>query len=135
MQLQYNGKTSAKSVKEKTKPANLKQVFPDKPSKSKNKLIKGENLTVIQELIKNYALKGKIDLIYIDPPFSTNTIFRVSDDRGSTISSSYKDGIAYKDTLNGKDFLEFIRKRLILLRELMSDKGSIYLHIDYKIGH
>ncbi|MDR2424144.1 MAG: site-specific DNA-methyltransferase, partial [Prevotellaceae bacterium] len=42
---------------------------------------------------------------------------------------------AYTDTLQGKDFIEFLRERLILIRELMSERGSIYLHIDYKIGH
>lgn len=135
MKLQYKGKATIKSVIEKTKPAKLKQIFPDKPTKSKNKLIKGDNLAVMQALMSQHKLISKVDLVYIDPPFSTNTVFRVSEDRGSTVSSSRNDGVAYEDTLNGKDFLEFIRKRLILIRELMSGIASIYLHIDYKIGH
>lgn len=101
---------------------------------SKNKLIKGDNLAVLQSLIEDYNLKGKIDLIYIDPPFATNTDFKIGE-RTSTISSSILDEIAYSDTLIGADFLEFLRERLILLRELLSEQGSIYLHIDYKIGH
>ena len=46
-----------------------------------------------------------------------------------------KDDIAYTDTLVGEVFLEFLRERLIIARELLSKQGSIYLHIDYKIGH
>ena len=51
------------------------------------------------------------------------------------MSSSKRDPIAYSDTLVGPAYLEFMRERLVLLRELLSDSGSIYLHIDYKIGH
>ena len=53
----------------------------------------------------------------------------------STISSCLDDETAYTDDLTGGDFLEFLRERLILIKELMSDRASIYLHIDYKIGH
>lgn len=59
----------------------------------------------------------------------------MSKDKANTISRSNGDNIAYDDSLIGPEFLEFIRERLILLRELLSDKGSIYVHIDYKIGH
>lgn len=100
---------------------------------SNNKLIHGDNLAVLKLLLDDFA--GKVDLVYIDPPFATNGHFKISDDRASTVSSSNGDVIAYSDTLIGADFLEFLRERLILLRELMSDRGSIYLHIDYKIGH
>lgn len=100
---------------------------------AKNKLIQGDNLSVMKHLLDDYH--GKIDLIYIDPPFATNTHFKLSEDRTSTISSSNLDSIAYSDTLVGSDFLEFLRERLIFLRELLSERGSIYLHIDYKIGH
>jgi len=84
-------------------------------------------------LLNDYS--GKIDLVYIDPPFATNGHFKISEDRANTISSSNADEIAYSDTLVGADFLEFLRERLIFLRELLSERGSIYLHIDYKIGH
>jgi adenine-specific DNA-methyltransferase len=99
----------------------------------KNILIKGENFSVLQKLRENYT--GKIDLIYIDPPFSTNTTFTIGNDRVSTISMSGNDDVAYSDNLKGADFIEFIRERLIVAKELLSDFGSIYLHIDYKIGH
>ena len=102
---------------------------------SKNKLIQGDNLKALKSLLINYRLKGKINLIYIDPPFATNGIFRIGKNRANTISKSNDDNIAYSDTLIGSEFLEFLRKRLVLLKELMSDNASIYLHIDYKIGH
>jgi adenine-specific DNA-methyltransferase len=98
-----------------------------------NKLIKGENLSVLKALLDGY--KGMIDLIYIDPPFATNSHFNIGEDRANTISKSNGDAIAYSDTLLGEDFLQFLKERLILLRELLSERGSIYLHIDYKIGH
>lgn len=99
-----------------------------------NRLIFGENFDALMILINEFNLKGKIDLIYIDPPFSTNNIFKIGD-RSNTISSSLDDDVAYEDTLKNEEFLEFIRERLVLLHELLSDTGSIYFHIDYKIGH
>jgi len=100
---------------------------------AKNKLIHADNLSALKTLLDDYA--GKVNLIYIDPPFATNGHFKISDDRANTISSSNGDAIAYSDTLIGADFLEFLRERLIFLRELLSERGLIYLHIDYKIGH
>ncbi|BBM89259.1 site-specific DNA-methyltransferase [Spirochaetota bacterium] len=100
-----------------------------------NLLIKADNLTALKYLLENKNLKNKIDLVYIDPPFATNGNFRITNGRASTISNSRKGSIAYSDKLIGNDFLDFIKQRLIFLKELMSEKGSIYLHIDYKIGH
>jgi adenine-specific DNA-methyltransferase len=102
---------------------------------SKNKLIYGDNFKVLKHLIYNLNLKNSIDLVYIDPPFSTNSHFKIGIERTSTISSSQTDETAYSDKLIGSDFIEFLRERIILIRELLSDTGSIYLHIDYKIGH
>jgi adenine-specific DNA-methyltransferase len=87
-----------------------------------NKFIFGDNLLVLKSLLDTHY--GKIDLIYIDPPFATGRDF-----------NSINDDSAYSDKLIDSEFLEFIRKRLILLRELLSENGSIYLHIDKKIGH
>ncbi len=101
----------------------------------KNLLIKGDNLEAIKFLLNEKNLKGKVDLIYIDPPFATNGNFTVTNGRATTISNSKKGKLAYSDKLVGSKFIEYLRKRLLLLRELLSDKGSIYLHIDYKIGH
>ena len=98
-----------------------------------NLLIFSDNLFALKGLINIY--KNKIDLIYIDPPFATNNSFRIGKERVSTISYSKFDKIAYTDILVEEKYLEFLRERLIILRELLSEEGSIYLHIDYKIGH
>lgn len=102
---------------------------------SQNKLIFGENLIVLKNLIEKQRLAGKIDLIYIDPPFATNNTFTFSEERTSTISKEKNEKVAYSDKLQGAEFLEFLRERLVLLKMLLSDRGSIYVHTDYKIGH
>ena len=100
-----------------------------------NLLIHGDNIVAMKQLLDD-GYKGKIDLVYIDPPFATGGVFGVdSDGRVATISKSNDSTIAYKDTLVGQEFIEFLRERVVLIRELLSDKGSLYLHIDYKIGH
>jgi adenine-specific DNA-methyltransferase len=101
----------------------------------KNILIQADNLMALNFLLKERNLKGKIDLIYIDPPFATGSNFSISENRASTISKAKDGKIAYTDTLKGLDFLEFLKSRLLSLKDLLSPQGSIYLHIDYKIGH
>ncbi len=130
MHLEYPNKT----VKEHVLKNDIKISF-NKKLHQINNLIHGENIEVLKKLLYEENLKGKVDLVYIDPPFATNTKFKIGKNRTGTISSSYDDSIAYDDTLLGFEFLEFLRQRLILIKELMSDKASIYLHIDYKIGH
>lgn len=101
----------------------------------KNLLIQGDNIDGLKFLLNDKKLKGKIDLVYIDPPFATGGNFTITEGRATTISNSKNGDVAYSDTLKGKDFIEFLRERLILIKELLSKQGSIYLHIDYKIGH
>ena len=101
----------------------------------KNLLIKGENIEALDYLLDQQGLEGKIDLVYIDPPFATGTNFTITDGRASTISNSRNGEVAYSDKLTGSEFIAFLKARLVLLKRLLSDKGSIYLHIDYKIGH
>ena len=69
-------------------------------------------------------VKGKIRLIYIDPPFGTGDIY---DARG--------EAPAYSAKLQGAKFIEFLRKRLVFLREILADDGSIYVRTDYHFGH
>ncbi|MEK9151220.1 MAG: site-specific DNA-methyltransferase [Patescibacteria group bacterium] len=88
-----------------------------------NKLFWGENLEALKYLLEVENLKGKIKLIYIDPPFSTKQSFKNSDDDH-----------AYDDLLSGAEYLEFIRERLLLLKELLSREGSIYVHLDGKMA-
>ena len=99
-----------------------------------NLLIQSENIDALKHLIEGKGLGGKVDLVYIDPPFATNATFTVSNGRASTISSSSKGDIAYSDKITGKEFVEYIRQRVLLLRDMLSERGSIYLHTDYTIG-
>ncbi len=99
----------------------LRKVYESK-GKSESFFVFGDNYYVLKKLLESH--KGKIDLVYIDPPFGTGQDF-----------SSIDEHSAYSDKLVDSEFLEFIRKRLFLLRELLSEEGSIYLHIDKKIGH
>jgi adenine-specific DNA-methyltransferase len=99
-----------------------------------NILIQADNIQGLNYLLEN-GLRGKIDLVYIDPPYATGGNFTITNGRATTISNSKNGNIAYTDTLKGTDFIEFLHGRLILIRELLSEQGSIYLHIDYKIGH
>ena len=100
-----------------------------------NLLISADNIKGLNYLLHDKHLKGQVDLVYIDPPFATNGKFTITNGRASTISNSKKGDIAYTDNLTGMEFIDFLRARLILLKELLSEQGSIYLHIDYKIGH
>lgn len=109
-----------------------------------NKLIYGDNLLAMQALLagmKNTpSLRGKIDLIYIDPPFDSKADYRTKislpdnyiEQKPTTIEQ-----FAYRDTWkNGTaSYLEMMVPRLILMKELLSEKGTIYVHIDWHIGH
>lgn len=128
-QLNYNNKKNINEILNQTRFVEFDNEF----TVGKNYLIQGDNLNILKTLVHKYNVK--VDLIYIDPPFATNNIFRMSDKRASTISSNSNDEIAYCDNLKGSDFLEFLRERLIFAKEILSEQGSIYLHIDYKIGH
>lgn len=102
----------------------------------KNLLIQGNNVDALLYLRDVLGLKGAVDLVYIDPPFATGSDFRTDKSgRVATISSSSEGTIAYSDKLKGRDFIEFLRERVSIIYDLLSDKGSFYLHIDYKIGH
>ncbi len=97
-----------------------------------NMLIFGDNLQVMKTLLDmkkegnlcNADGTPGIRLIYIDPPFATRQDFRGSEDQ-----------TAYQDKIAGAEFLEFLRKRLLLLRELLTPDGSIFVHLDWKRGH
>lgn len=132
MQLSYPNKKTEKEIFDGIPDTQLVQI---NSSDSPNLLIQSNNLIALKQLITKHNLLGKIDLIYIDPPFATNNTFTITNGRANTISNSSNGTVAYTDTLKGSNFIEFIRERLILLNMLLSENGSIYLHIDYKIGH
>lgn len=133
MKLEYEGKKEESEILERSKKVGInKNII----SEDGNTIFHGDNFEVLS-LLNNSGYSGKIDLIYIDPPFATNNDFMIDDNSGRVSTISYKKSgiVAYSDKISGDGYIEFIRERLILLRELLSDKGSIYLHIDYKIGH
>ena len=65
----------------------------------RNLIIYGENIRALKYLLEERGLKGKVDLIYTDPPFATNITFTVTDGRSSTISSSSHGSVAYTDNM------------------------------------
>src|SRR5688500_8872493 len=99
------------------------------PDGWRNLLVWGDNLPALRELLADQTgpnrlgTRGKIKLIYIDPPFATRQDFMKDKEK------------AYRDKVVGAQFIEFLRRRLILLRELLADDGSIYVHLDWKKGH
>lgn len=106
----------------------------------RNKLIWGDNLLVMGSLLEKFA--GKIDLIYIDPPFATGADFAFKTEVGEsgeeiTKEQSALEEKAYRDTWGSgiSSYLEMVRTRLSLMRDLLSANGSIYVHLDATVGH
>lgn len=138
-ELMYYGKESKESIISNTMPMPLQEdaILPKnakiKENEWVNKLIWGQNLQVLKTLLKmkqegklkNSDGKEGIRLIYIDPPFSTKKDFNAKGEEQK----------AYSDKLSGAVFLEWLRKRLVLLKELLSEDGTIYVHLDYHKGH
>lgn len=100
---------------------------------NKSYLFKGDNFEIMSALLN--GKKGFIDLIYIDPPFNTNQVFSISDTRANTISRKKGDAIAYSDLMSDDEFIKFMYERFVVMHELLSDEGSLYVHIDTKTGH
>jgi len=100
-----------------------------------NMLIFGDCLHALKLLLRNNNVKGRVRLIYIDPPFATGQEFRKGRERTGHVSSSDEDEVAYVDKFTRAEYLSFLRERLILMREILADDGSIYVHTDCKIGH
>lgn len=115
--LSYEGKLSEEDIL-KTKAVETRVLW-EGSENNENRLYFGDNLPVLASLLRDPSVKGKVRLVYIDPPFATNSVFQ---------SRSQTD--AYCDLLAGAHYIEFLRRRLILLRELIADDGSIYVHLD-----
>lgn len=133
-QLVYKGKKRKEDVIADTPTTPLQEVrvFNDDnpwPDGWRNQLIFGDNLMALKAIYDDqrganrYRTKNRIKLVYIDPPFATKQDFMKDRER------------AYRDKIIGANFIEFIRRRLILLREILADDGSVYVHLDYKKGH
>lgn len=138
-ELVYEGKMRKEDViadteEAKPVPLQVEKIFNNKNTISQkewqNLLIFGDNLQILKTfyenkdiLIKN-KIKGKVKLIYIDPPFATKSEFQNRDDAK-----------AYSDKKKGAEFVEYLRKRLIVAKEILADDGSIFVHLDWKKSH
>ncbi len=118
-------------------PAQEKEVYGDKNSKDFNKLFWGDNLQVLAHLLKEY--RGKIDLIYIDPPFASEAEYvRKVKLRGEKVEGEPQGLLEekqYTDIWRRDEYLQFMYERLLLMRELLADSGSIYVHLDPQKVH
>ncbi|SDD08717.1 adenine-specific DNA-methyltransferase [Desulfurella multipotens] len=106
----------------------------------RNKLIWGDNKLVMSSLLEKFA--GRINLIYIDPPFATGADFKFKIQIGEeaeeiTKEHSIIEEKAYRDTWGkGLDsYLQMMYERLVLMKELLAENGSIYVHLDWHVGH
>ncbi|SNB46499.1 site-specific DNA-methyltransferase [Geobacter sp. DSM 9736] len=132
--LEYAGKMKREQVLAETPAAPwqlVRRFAEDRPHGDgwRNLLVWGDNLLALRELLADqqganrFGTRDKIKLIYIDPPFATKQDFMKDKEK------------AYRDKVLGAQFIEFLRRRLILLRDLLADDGSIYLHLDVKKIH
>ncbi|WIG54491.1 MAG: Type III restriction-modification system methylation subunit [Rhodanobacteraceae bacterium] len=109
-----------------------------------NRLIYGDNLLAMAALLagdeNTPSLRGKVDLIYIDPPFDSKADYRtkvtlpgVELEQRPTVIEQF----AYSDTWSDgtASYLAMITPRLVLMRELLAETGSIYVHLDWHVGH
>lgn len=112
-------------------PAQLKETFGDEVDGWRNKIFWGDNLQVMSHLLKQF--RGKVDLIYIDPPFDSKADYKKSIElRGKaaeTSSSSFEEK-QYGDIWNNDEYLQFMYERLVIAKELLNETGAIYLHCD-----
>ena len=118
-------------------PAQLKDSY-GSPSDSgwMNRIYWGDNLQVMSHLLKEF--RGKIDLIYIDPPFDSKAEYKKAiklRGRSAESDTSTFEEKQYGDIWTNDEYLQFMYERLILCRELLSDTGSIYVHMDEKRSH
>ncbi len=134
-ELRWTGKRPYRSTQ--YYPAQLRESYGEEKNGWMNKIFWGDNLQIMSHLLKNY--RGGVDLIYIDPPFDSKADYKKKIDiRGigktESDSTSFEEK-QYGDIWTNDEYLQFMYERLILMRELLSDKGSIYLHCDWHKCH
>lgn len=134
-ELRWTGKRPYKATQ--YYPAQLKETYGESKDGWMNKIFWGDNLQVMSHMLKEY--RGKIDLIYIDPPFDSKADYKKKVDikgvgKAKSDSSSFEEK-QYGDIWTNDEYLQFMYERLIIMRELLSDTGSIYIHCDYRKAH
>ncbi len=134
-ELRWTGKRPYRSTQ--YYPAQLRESYGEEQSGWINKIFWGDNLQVMSHLLKEF--RGKIKLIYIDPPFDSKADYKKKIEikgvgKATSDSSSFEEK-QYGDIWTNDEYLQFMYERLMLMRELLSDDGSIYVHLDEKRSH
>lgn len=117
-------------------PAQLKEKYGEMKDDWINKIFWGDNLQVMSHMLREY--RGKIDLIYIDPPFDSKMDYKkkikVKGKEVLNDNNSFEEK-QYGDIWSNDEYLQFMFERLTIMKELLSEKGSIYVHCDYHKSH
>ncbi len=118
-------------------PAQLKEVYGQEDDNGWiNKIFWGDNLQVMSHLLKEF--RGKVDLVYIDPPFDSKADYKkkikLKAQQVASDTTSFEEK-QYSDIWSNDDYLQFMYERIVLLRELLSENGSIFVHCDYRKSH
>ena len=117
-------------------PAQLKETYGEETNGWINKIFWGDNLQVMSHLLKKY--RGQVDLIYIDPPFDSKADYKkkiaLRGKKTESDRTSFEEK-QYTDIWTNDEYLQFMYERLIIMRELLSDNGSIYVHCDWHKNH
>ena len=118
-------------------PAQLRETYGTERNGWINKIFWGDNLQVMSHLLREY--RGKVDLIYIDPPFDSKADYKKKIEVkgvGTTVTDSTTfEEKQYGDIWTNDEYIQFMYERLTIMRELLSDSGSIYLHCDWHKSH
>lgn len=117
-------------------PAQLRERYGEETDGWINKIFWGDNLQVMSHMLKEY--RGQIDMIYIDPPFDSKAQYKktikINSKDVSNDMMSFEE-VQYKDIWTNDTYLQFLYERLIIMRELLKDTGSIWVHCDQSKGH
>lgn len=134
-ELRWTGKRPYRSTQ--YYPAQLRETYGTERNGWINKIFWGDNLQVMSHLLREY--RGKVDLIYIDPPFDSKADYKKKIEVkgvGTTVTDSTTfEEKQYGDIWTNDEYIQFMYERLTIMRELLSDSGSIYLHCDWHKSH
>ncbi len=134
-ELRWTGKRPYESTQ--YYPAQLRERYGEETNGWINKIFWGDNLQVMSHLLKEY--REQIDLVYIDPPFDSKADYKKKIEvkgvgKAETDSTSFEEK-QYGDIWTNDEYLQFMYERLVILRELLSNDGTIFLHCDWHKSH
>lgn len=133
-ELRWTGKRPYESTQ--YYPAQLRERYGEETNGWINKIFWGDNLQVMSHLLKEY--RGKVQLIYIDPPFDSRADYKkqikIKNKTAMSDAMSFEEK-QYSDIWTNDEYLQFMYERIILIRELLSDTGMLFLECDPMRGH